>query len=100
MDRERLLKWLDQIYATQEVEFDCERLQSLLPTWVELEAGGQAALDDERLNQIRAHLAQCPDCAEEYEGLRAIVLLDSQGRLPTVEESLVEIETATTFEHA
>jgi hypothetical protein len=99
LDRERLLNWLNQVYSTREAEVDCDRLQALLPTLVELETGGEAVLDNEGLTQVRAHLAQCPDCAEEYESLCAIVRLDNQGELPEVDESLENLEAPTTFEH-
>jgi hypothetical protein len=92
LDREQFFRWLDQIYATTEGEFDCERFQALLPAYVECEVGGQAPA--ERYPGASAHLAQCPDCAEEYEGLRLVARLEAEGRLPQAEESLAAFEEA------
>ncbi len=96
MDRTHFLHWLNQIYATTEPEIDCDNLQALLPAYVDFEVAG----DDpgNRLAQVKAHLAQCPNCAEEYQGLRAVAELEAQGRLPTVEESLAQFETEPTSE--
>lgn len=91
MNREQFLHWLEQIYQTREAEIDCERLQALLPAVVDFEIGGEN-LPAERLAQVRAHLAHCPDCADEYEGLRTVARLEAQGRLPQVEESLAQFE--------
>ncbi len=98
MDRTHFLHWLNQIYATTEAEIDCDRLQALLPAYVDFEAAG----DDpgSRLPQVKAHLAQCPDCAEEYAGLRAVAELEAQGRLPSVEASLAQFEAEPTPEPA
>jgi hypothetical protein len=101
LDRERILRWLEQVYATSEAEIDCARLQELLPAYVELAiADGDGAEWAERVAQVQAHLAQCPDCAEEYEGLRAVAALESQGRLPTADESLQKFESTATYQRA
>lgn len=95
LDREQFLHWLHQIYTTGEAELDCERLQVALPAYVDFEvAHGDTALADERFAPVLAHLAQCPDCAEEHEALRAVARLEAQGRLPQVIESLAQFETA------
>jgi predicted anti-sigma-YlaC factor YlaD len=87
---ERLIHWLAQIYATTESEIGCDQLQALLPTYVELEIVGQSP--GNHLPQVSAHLAQCPDCAEEYAGLREVVALEAQGYLPEIEEILAQFE--------
>lgn len=93
MDRERLLTWLDQVYLTHESEIDCDQLQAMLPAYVEFElAGSDGAEAEERAAKVRAHLAQCADCAEEYRGLKAVVGLGLQGRLPSAEDSLAVFE--------
>ena len=86
-----LLHWLKQIYATQDNEIDCKRLQALLPAFVDFEVSG-GNLPAERLAPVRAHLAQCPDCAEEYRGLRAVAQLEAKGQLPDAEETLAQFE--------
>ena len=90
MDRTHFLHWLNQIYATTETEIGCDQLQTLLPAYVDFEVAG----DDpgSRLPQVKAHLAQCLDCADEYKGLRAVAELEAQGRLPQAEESLAQFE--------
>jgi anti-sigma factor RsiW len=91
LNPEQFLHWLEQIYNTSEAEIDCERLQAILPAFVDFEIGG-GNLPAERLALVRAHLAHCPDCADEYEGLRTVARLEAQGRLPQVEESLAQFE--------
>ena len=91
MNPEQFLHWLEQIYNTSEAEIDCERLQAILPAFVDFEIGG-GNMPAERLAPVRAHLAHCPDCADEYEGLRTVARLEAQGRLPQVEESLAQFE--------
>ncbi len=90
MTYERLIHWLAQIYATTESEIGCDQLQVLLPIYAELEIAGQSP--ENRLPQVSVHLAQCPDCAEEYAGLLEVVALEAQGRLPEVEELLARFE--------
>jgi predicted anti-sigma-YlaC factor YlaD len=90
LDRTNFLHWLDQLYNTAATEIDCDQLQAFLPAYVDFEAAGNDPAS--RLPQVKAHLAQCPDCAEEYEGLRVVARLEAQGRLPQVEESLAQFE--------
>lgn len=88
MAHNRFLKWLHRIYATDDGELDCDHLQSILPAYVEFELAGNDPAA--RYPQAKAHLAQCPDCAEEYEGLRAVAVLEARGTLPHSEESLAK----------
>ncbi len=92
MNRIHLTQWLERIYATAEAEMDCEQLQAILPAYVEAEIAGGDVLG--RFLQVKAHVAQCPDCAEEYAGLREVARLESRGRLPQVEDILAEFEEA------
>jgi len=89
-------EWLERIYATAETEIDCEQLRALLPATVDLEIAGQAAAP--YLAQVKAHLAQCPDCAEEYAGLRKAAELEARGRLPKAEDSLKPFEESPALE--
>lgn len=90
MDRKRFAQWLKQIYVTAQSEIGCDQLQAVLPTYVDDEVAGRDP--GPRAAQIRAHLAQCPDCIEEYEGLRRVAELEAQEHLPQVEESLAQFE--------
>jgi hypothetical protein len=99
LDRKRLLEWLDQLYNTRDAEIDCDQLQAALPALVDLKIYNAGSFDEERLSQVRVHLAQCPDCSEEFAALASVVLLESQERLPEADESLKAFETVTTFEH-
>lgn len=96
MDRQLFLHWLEKVYATQDEEIDCERLQAFLPAHVDFEINGEN-LPDKLLSQVRAHLAQCPDCREEYEALRAAALLEAGGGLPEAEESLSQFEAEESY---
>lgn len=98
MDRERYIQWLEQIYSTTETEIDCERLQALLPAYVDFELGGHHPAD--QLPAIRVHLAHCPDCAEEYRALRTVADLEAHDRLPQVEDSLARFPAVSVPEHA
>ncbi len=96
MDRTQLIQWLERTYATAQTEIDCDHLQAILPSLVEAEIVQGDAVT--RFPQAVAHLAQCPDCAEEYKGLREVARLESQGRLPQSEESLSKFEEAPALE--
>jgi predicted anti-sigma-YlaC factor YlaD len=52
-------------------EVGCEACFDELDRYVELELAGAAA--DTAVPGLRAHLAGCPACREEYESLRALV---------------------------
>jgi len=93
LNLEHFRHWLEQIYTTQGTEIDCARLQALLPAHVDFEISGEN-LPDEQLALVHVHLAQCPACAQEYDALRMVALLEAQGRLPDAEESLAQFETA------
>lgn len=88
MNHKQFLHWLEQIYATTPAEIDCDQFQALLPAYVDFEIAGESP--GSRLPQVKAHLAQCRDCAEEYEGLRAVAKMDAEGRLPEAEEILTQ----------
>ena len=49
----------------------CDRCFELLDSYVDLELEGVDA--DARLPGLRAHLAGCPACLEDYESLRDFV---------------------------
>src|SRR5690606_28554276 len=84
-----LVRLLNDIFATDGAEIECEQFQVLLPAYVESElnlaeqpfpAGHAAAL--------QGHLAHCLDCQEEHQVLRTVLALAAEGALPDVEEVL------------
>jgi hypothetical protein len=52
-------------------ELTCEQCFEELDRYVELTLAGTAA--DERIPGMRAHLAGCPACAEDFRSLRDLV---------------------------
>jgi hypothetical protein len=53
----------------------CDRTLELLDELVELESAGRAA--PASFAAVTRHLEACPDCREDYEGLRALARGDS-----------------------
>ncbi len=97
---------IERIYSTGDNEIDCEALQTLLPVYVDAEIAGVDPVA--RFPAAHAHLVQCPDCAEEYKGLRQVARLEAKGNLPQAEETLAQFdaepvsgssETATALSH-
>jgi hypothetical protein len=62
---------LESLLGPAGPEVGCEVCFHELDRYVELELGGQDA--DATIPGLRAHLAGCPACREEYESLRALV---------------------------
>jgi hypothetical protein len=52
-------------------DIGCDACFDRLDEYVELELGG--ADPEDRVPGLRAHLAGCPACHEEYESLRALL---------------------------
>ncbi len=46
----------------------------------------------DRLELVTAHLAQCPDCAEEHAALFTVARMLADGNLPLAEKSLALFE--------
>jgi hypothetical protein len=70
LEQKAFTRWIETIFETQEHEIDCKQFQSYLPAFVEAEVKG------ERLPHtavLVAHLHQCPDCEEIYQGLLFVV---------------------------
>lgn len=85
-----IVNLLDHIYATDDEELDCARLQALLPVVVEIDpCNGDLP---RRFADVCAHLEQCPDCREEYRALREVIELHARGDLPPVEQLLAQLE--------
>jgi hypothetical protein len=71
MDRHTNDKTLKRLLGPAEPEVLCDECFERLDEYVELELRGEPA--DERIPGLRAHLAGCPACHEDYESLRALV---------------------------
>ncbi|MGB0091216.1 MAG: hypothetical protein WBP81_01555 [Solirubrobacteraceae bacterium] len=55
-----------------ESELTCKECFDQLYVYVELELASRAA--DHQVPGMRAHLENCPACAEEYDSLRALIV--------------------------
>jgi hypothetical protein len=62
---------LTRLLGPGEPELGCDECFDYLDRYVELELAGADA--DAGVPGLRAHLAGCPACREEYESLRALV---------------------------
>jgi hypothetical protein len=71
MERPDLEQSLTRLLGPGEPELGCDECFDHLDRYVELELGGADA--DVGVPGLRAHLAGCPACREEYESLRALV---------------------------
>jgi len=88
--RQDLIQSIKRIYATREQEIDCEQLQALLAAYVQTEMNGVNPA--ERFPAVQQHLAQCPDCFEEYLALLHVAGLYAQDVLPEAEALLQQFE--------
>ena len=68
---------IDRLLGPAEPEILCDECFARLDEYVELELAGSRP--DERVPGMRAHLAGCPACADEYESLRSLVERDAEG---------------------
>jgi hypothetical protein len=59
-------------------ELTCEECFAQLDRYVELELAGEPA--DARVPGMRAHLAGCPACAEDFDSLRDLVATEGEER--------------------
>jgi anti-sigma factor RsiW len=70
-ERPDLTEALGRLLGPADPEVGCEVCFDELDRYVEVEVGGRDA--DAAVPGLRAHLAGCPACREEYESLRALV---------------------------
>ena len=71
MERPDLKQALGRLLGPGEPEIGCDVCFDELDRYVELELAGRDA--NAAVPGLRAHLAGCPACREEYESLRAFV---------------------------
>jgi hypothetical protein len=70
-ERPELEQALARLLGPAEPEIGCDECFAELDRYVEAELAGNDA--DVAVPGMRAHLAGCPACHEEYESLRALV---------------------------
>jgi hypothetical protein len=71
MERPELRQALVRLLGPAEPEVGCDECFAELDRYVEVELTGADA--EAAVPGLRAHLAGCPACREEYESLRALV---------------------------
>jgi len=73
-----LSRFLEMIAATEVEEISCSECFDLLSRHVDLEIAGYGI--DSQWARLQQHLHQCGVCRDEYETLKDLVRLDSDGR--------------------
>ena len=68
---------IEELLGPSGFEVTCDQCFELLDSYVDLELEGVDA--DARLPGLRAHLAGCPACLEDYESLRDLVRAGDAG---------------------
>lgn len=64
-------KLINMIENTQEVEFSCEEVYTILDQYTELVYRGEDSA--ELMPLVEHHIEICPDCKEEFEALLRIL---------------------------
>ena len=101
MKHSQIQHWLEQIYATQDNEPDCQQFQAALPQLIDSEVFGEAETLPETVEvALRAHLKQCSACSAEYAALKVVAELVAQDKLPPVEKSLAQFAVEPNPEHS
>ena len=75
-DRDRTT--IEGLLGPAEPEILCDECFERLDEYVEAELAGAPA--EQTVPGMRAHLAGCPACSDEYESLRALVAGDDAAR--------------------
>ena len=65
---------VERLLGPAEIELLCDECFEKLDEYVDLELRGVDA--DDRISGMRAHLAGCPACQEDYRSLRELVRSD------------------------
>jgi hypothetical protein len=68
---------LARVLGVEEPELSCEECFAQLDRYVELSLVSDRA--DREVPGMRAHLAGCPACAEDFHSLRDLVASDPEG---------------------
>lgn len=73
LSREQILSLVQRVVETEPDGLDCDCVLDLLTEYAtQLLKGDSSILDNTQL--ISEHLAKCPDCREEFEIMRGIVV--------------------------
>lgn len=75
-DRPDTEQVLSRVLGPAEPEVGCNECFAELDRYVDLTVAGRDA--DTAIPGLRAHLAGCPACRDEYESLRALVTGDDE----------------------
>lgn len=87
MTPKQFTRWIGRIYATEEIELDCDQIQNFLPAFVEAELYGLAF---EPAPQVENHLLQCPHCQDIFQALYTVAELELKlAALPQPPEKFV-----------
>lgn len=71
LEREQIRSLVAAVSATRETEIDCDQCLAGMAEFAEAELV-DAELSD-ALRRVREHLVGCPECAEEYALLEALL---------------------------
>jgi uncharacterized protein with PIN domain len=75
---QQIAGFLDLIGQTREHEFTCGECLEHVAEFAERQLAGRAP--DDAMRSVEQHLFQCPECREEYEALRQLLLDPSTDR--------------------
>jgi hypothetical protein len=89
MEHDELDRLIRRIIETEDEEIDCGQVAELVARYVDLEVAGEAA--SQLLPKVRQHIGQCDTCAELYETLLELALLEDRNALPDADRLLDEI---------
>ncbi len=81
---DKLKQAVRQIYDTKETEILCSECFDQLSEYVDREIAHESV--EQQMPEIKYHLEQCRVCFEEYETLRDLVRLETQGQVPSIDE--------------
>lgn len=84
MQGNRFERWLQKIYKTRDQEISCSECFDWVSHIVDIEISGEGAGD--KITQFQQHIDQCSTCREEYETLRKLRLLESDGEIPSLDD--------------
>jgi hypothetical protein len=79
-ERPEIDQMVGRLLGPSAPEVGCDECFDELDRFVELDLAGRDA--DAAIPGLRAHLAGCPACREEYESLRALVARDASADAP------------------
>jgi len=84
MKSNRVERWLQNIYDTQDEEISCSECFDWVSHFVEIELSGENPVA--KMPQLKQHLDQCSACRQEYESLRDLAQLEKEAGLPSSDD--------------